>query len=213
MHSQVSILIEGQKLFSALAVMLEIPVPVLVYHFTRFLYSSYHDIQFEYCRKYSFGCAFHAMNVPSLQVDLVLSWVSQECRAGVRDAALGELRCLASAAPHAWSQGNVAALVSFTRAARTPPSDGGEGLQTSGLAGLSIGGGEVEGGKAAMTGEGGVKGVLTTASEHDKTTAAALEVLATLTSAPALPHLHLTPGEPLMNCCNTLVLLISVEYC
>lgn len=126
------------------------------------------------------------------QVDLVLSWVSQECRAGVRDAALGELRCLASAAPHAWSQGNVAALVSFTRAARTRPSAGGE--PTPGLAGLSISGGDGEGGPSEMKGnEESVHSVLATVSEHDKTIAAALEVLATLTSAPALPHLNLTP--------------------
>ena len=59
------------------------------------------------------------------QVDLVLSWVSQESRSCVRSAALRELGYLASAAPHAWSQGNVAALVAFTRAAKA--GGGGQG--------------------------------------------------------------------------------------
>ncbi|KAF2367660.1 Armadillo-type fold [Trinorchestia longiramus] len=109
------------------------------------------------------------------QVDLVLSWVSKECRAGVRSAALSELRYLASAAPHAWSPGNVAALVIFTRNARTDVTDP-DSAATS-LAGLNI--------RVPQAGE-------SRDSERDQTTAAALNVLVTLTSAPALPHLNLT---------------------
>uniref|UniRef100_A0A6A7FUC8 Integrator complex subunit 7 n=2 Tax=Hirondellea gigas TaxID=1518452 RepID=A0A6A7FUC8_9CRUS len=118
------------------------------------------------------------------QVDLVLSWVSQECRACVRGAALSELRYLASAAPHAWSPGNVSSLIAFTRAARN---------NTTSLGGAS---GDTDTATSADNSDGDA--VLCSASEHDRTTAAALDVLATLTSAPALPHLNLTPESELV---------------
>ncbi|KAK3880532.1 hypothetical protein Pcinc_014980 [Petrolisthes cinctipes] len=54
------------------------------------------------------------------QVELLIGYLESETRVGVREAVLGELRYLASAAPHAWSGHNVDTLVRFTRSCCLP---------------------------------------------------------------------------------------------